>query len=153
MSFSGNKLVRLACGAVALCGALAGMHAWRTAPDRPVGKQPTRGWVHAAEWRPIGCVSLPAPGPLPGEPTSPAAPRASTREEQAKAMNSVAAGSLVRALSQAAAQGDARTVDNLLKDLPRYGETAREKIEEELTRTKSPKSREALTRALAELRS
>lgn len=152
-----NKLIVASCAAVVLCGSLA---AWRLAsresaaphggPSASAPGLSTNGLgAERRQW-----IVLPKPMGQGAQASGAAkAPRASTPEEQAAAMMRVSAGSLVRALSQAAAMGNTQAVEDLVKGLPRYGEVARKVIEEELSRTKSPKSREALTRALAQLRS
>lgn len=152
-----NKLIVGACGAVVLCGVVA---AWRLTArgpvDAPSGAPSSTPLLAATRYQVEPGRWVVLPDPLrPGEaaPAVGKAPRASTPEEQAAAMNRVSVGSLVRALSQAAAMGNTQAVDDLVKGLPRYGDVARQVIEDELARTKSPKSRDALTRALAELRS
>lgn len=147
--WTNHKLVWAAWVAVALCGAFAASWPSRgaVAPDR--SGRPTV--IKTARYTPPRWVRLLTPLPRPGEqPEASSAPPRPTPEQQAAAAMRVTAGNLARALSQAAAAGDERTVANLLQGLPRYGEAAREKIEEELARTKNPKSREALTRALAD---
>lgn len=74
--------------------------------------------------------------------------RVATPEEKASAATLVTTRSIARSIDQAASVGDLRAVENLSAGLSRYGKTAEPAIQEQLERSKSPRAREALWKAL-----
>ncbi len=141
LRFDRSKLGPSLCLAACLCAGVAVLStsAWTT--GRRLAQR-------------VSTVPEPAAGQSPALPAAAAAQAPRTMPstaESAAAGNAAVARNLARTLSRAAASGNDRAVNYLLRGLPRFGDAARKAIEEELSRVKDPRARDALRRALEEL--